>query len=116
MFGDAKWVWPTRTFAKNQRANFFFEADIGTVPDQVTLFIGCESKYWLFVNGVLAVFDGGLFRESLPGCGYYDCVNIAEYLHAGINQIAVHVITASLEVTVLSETVAETTPPFPAAV
>lgn len=91
MFGNAKWVWPTRNFAKNQRANFFFEANISPLPEKVTLTIGCETKYWLFVNGVLAVFDGGLFRESLPGYGYYDSVDITGYLHPGNNQIAIHV-------------------------
>ena len=91
MFGNAKWLWPTRNFTKNQRANFFFESNIATVPDHVTLYVGCETKYWLFVNGTLAVFDGGLFRESLPGCGYYDRVNITEFLHEGLNRIAIHV-------------------------
>jgi hypothetical protein len=33
MFGNAKWVWPTRSFTKNQRANFFFEADISPLKN-----------------------------------------------------------------------------------
>lgn len=91
MFNIAKWIWPTSKFAKNQRAAFCFEADVASVPDSAALLIGCETKYWLFINDRLVVFDGGLFRESLPGCGYFDSVDIAEHLRPGRNKIAVHV-------------------------
>lgn len=91
MFTTAKWIWPDLDVSENRRANFFFETQLDTVPEKAVLHIGCETKYWLFVNGMLAVFDGGLFRESLPGCGYYDSVDIAKYLHPGVNHIAVHV-------------------------
>ena len=88
MFNIAKWIWPTSKFAKNQRAAFCFEADVASVPDSAALLIGCETKYWLFINDRLVVFDGGLFRESLPGCGYFDSVDIAEHLRPGRNKIA----------------------------
>ena len=39
----------------------------------------------------MVVQDGGLFRESLPACGYFDTVDIAPYLHEGENEIAVQV-------------------------
>ena len=91
MFTTAKWIWPDLDFSENRRANFFFSVTLDTVPEQAILHIGCETKYWLFVNGVLTVFDGGLFRESLPGCGYYDSVDIAKHLRPGKNEIAIHV-------------------------
>ena len=91
MFTTAKWIWPDLDVSENRRANFFFETQLDTVPEKAVLHIGCETKYWLFINGMLAVFDGGLFRESLPGCGYYDSVDIAKYLQPGVNRIAIHV-------------------------
>ncbi|MBO5294614.1 MAG: hypothetical protein J6B71_05150 [Clostridia bacterium] len=91
MFQRAKWIWPTDQFEKNQRAEFLFTAEVSEPLPSVILHIGCETKYWLFVNEELAVFDGGLFRESLPECGYYDRVDIAKYLHAGHNEIKLHV-------------------------
>ncbi len=91
MFGKAKWIWPTEASVPNQRANFFFEAEVDTLPARVEAWIGCETKYWLFVNGELVVFDGGLFRESTPGNGYFDTVDITKYLRAGRNEMAVQV-------------------------
>lgn len=91
MFSSAKWIWPDLDVSENRRGHFFFDAQLDTVPEKAILHIGCETKYWLFVNGSLAVFDGGLFRESLPGCGYYDSVDITKFLHIGRNTIAIHV-------------------------
>ena len=91
MLKKAKWIWSTPTSVRNQRANFFFDAELAHVPEAAELLIGCETKYWLFVNEKLVVFEGGLFRESAPGCGYYDRVDIASYLNEGKNRITLHV-------------------------
>ena len=87
----AAWIWPSAEFTRNQRANFFFEAEVDTIPATAEAVIGCETRYWLFVNGVLAVFEGGLFRESTPGDGYFDTVDLAPYLREGKNEITLHV-------------------------
>ena len=87
----AAWIWPEAEFTRNQRANFFFEAEIDAIPATAEAVIGCETRYWLFVNGALAVFEGGLFRESTPGCGYFDTVDLTPYLKEGKNEIALHV-------------------------
>ncbi len=91
MFDKAKWIWPTEQSVRNQRANFFFEAELSAVPERAKISIGCETKYWLFVNEQLVVFDGGLFRESTPGNGYFDVVDITRYLRTGNNKLAIHV-------------------------
>ena len=91
MFAQAKWIWPSNQFEKNQRANFLFSTDISEINGSVTANIGCETKYRLFVNDVLVIFDGGLFRESLPGCGYYDVVDITKHLRVGHNEIKIQV-------------------------
>ncbi len=91
MFDQAKWIWPTEVSAPNQRANFFFEAEVDALPDRVEVTLSCETKYWLFVNGELVVFDGGLFRESTPGNGYFDTVDVTKYLRVGRNELAVQV-------------------------
>lgn len=88
---SAAWIWPSAEFTRNQRANFFFEVEIDTLPKTAEACIGCETRYWLFVNGEMVVFEGGLFRESAPGCGYYDIVDLAPYLKEGKNEIAIHV-------------------------
>ena len=91
MFDRSKWIWPSDRFEKNQRADFLFVADVDDVCVPIVVNIGCETKYRMFVNGKLAVHDGGLFRESLAGCGYYDSVDIAEYVKQGSNEIKIQV-------------------------
>jgi len=51
--------------------------------------IACDSKYWLWVNGRLAVFEGQLKRGPTPQDTYYDEVELAPYLKSGTNTFAV---------------------------
>lgn len=50
--------------------------------------IAVDSKYWLWINGELVVFEGGLKRGPAPGATYYDRVDMAPYLKKGNNVIA----------------------------
>ena len=47
-----------------------------------------DSKYWLWVNGQLVVFEGELKRGPNPQDSYFDEVDLAPYLQKGENQIA----------------------------
>ena len=58
-------------------------------PQKAVLEIAADSKYWLYVNGEMVVFEGGLKRGPAPGEGYYDEVDISGYLKKGENKIAV---------------------------
>lgn len=58
-------------------------------PSSVVARIGADSKYWLWVNGRLVVFEGGLKRGPNPQDTYYDEVELAPYLVKGKNTIAV---------------------------
>ncbi|GAA4319974.1 alpha-L-rhamnosidase C-terminal domain-containing protein [Compostibacter hankyongensis] len=51
--------------------------------------IATDSKYWLWVNGKLVVFEGELKRGPNPRDTYYDEVNLSPYLLKGENSIAV---------------------------
>jgi alpha-L-rhamnosidase len=51
--------------------------------------IACDSKYWLWVNGRLAVFEGQLKRGPTPSDTYYDEVDLAPHLRAGSNTLVV---------------------------
>ena len=50
---------------------------IKKVPSEVIAQIGVDSKYWLWINGNLVVFEGGLKRGPNPEDTYYDEVNIS---------------------------------------
>ena len=58
-------------------------------PQQMMARIAVDSKYWLWVNGEMIVFEGGLKRGPSPEDTYYDEVDIKPYLKTGNNTIAV---------------------------
>ncbi|MBR5496265.1 MAG: hypothetical protein IKV58_02630 [Oscillospiraceae bacterium] len=50
--------------------------------------VSVDSKYVLYINGEMVVFDGGLCRESTPGNGYYDELDLTEHIVAGENDLS----------------------------
>ncbi len=56
-------------------------------PRKAEARIATDSKYWLWVNGALTVFEGGLKRG--PNCTdtYYDVVDLAPCLRKGRNDV-----------------------------
>ncbi len=76
MLEKSKWIWTDESREKNLFVRFetvfYSEQDI----KDVVFHIAAETKYYLYLNGVLTVFDGGLHRESTPGNGYYDEVKL----------------------------------------
>ena len=89
---QAKWI-----TADSQQANdvntwieFRKEFIVDKLDKKVTSIqakIAVDSKYWLWVNGEMVVFEGGLKRGPNPSDSYYDVVEIAPYLKKGQNDI-----------------------------
>ncbi len=88
---QAKWI--TVADEKANEANtwisFRKDVNISKVPKKANVQIAVDSKYWLWVNGELVVFEGGLKRGPTPKDTYYDEVDLAPYLSEGTNKIAV---------------------------
>jgi len=63
--------------------------DLSAKPESAPARIAVDSKYWLWVNGRLVVREGGVKRGPNPQDTYFDVVDLAPYLVAGKNQIAV---------------------------
>lgn len=59
------------------------------VSGQVETMIAADTKYWLWINGKLVIFEGGLKRGPNPRDTYYDKVDLAPYLKKGENRIAI---------------------------
>lgn len=53
--------------------------------------LGADSKYWLFINGILVVREGGLKRGPTPGGTYVDRLDLTTHLQPGENAVAVRV-------------------------
>ena len=65
------------------------EVNVSEVPDEMVARIAADSKYWLWINDSLAVFEGGLKRGPSLGDTYYDEIDIAPYLRKGENCLSV---------------------------
>lgn len=93
LFGgeSAKWISADDFTADafNTWIAFRKDAELAETPASAKLKIAADSKYWLWVNGKLAVFEGGLKRGPNPADGYYDEIDIAPFLKSGKNRVAV---------------------------
>lgn len=86
----ASWISSGTTKEKpNTWLNYRKTVNLPNVPTTVTARIAADSKYWLWINGELVVFEGGVKRGPNPLDTYYDEVEIAPYLKRGENTIAV---------------------------
>ena len=56
-------------------------------PKKAEARIAADTKYWLWVNGDLAVFEGGLKRGPNRMDSYYDVVDLAPWLKKGNNDV-----------------------------
>ena len=50
---------------------------LSAAPTVATARIACDTKYWIWINGKLVVFEGGLKRGPKPRETYYDVVDLA---------------------------------------
>lgn len=85
----AKWIWCENNKQKDDKVLFYHTFEISQLPDSCPCYLAVDTKYWLFINKQLVIFEGGLFRESLPGCGYADHIDLKPYLKPGKNELIV---------------------------
>jgi alpha-L-rhamnosidase len=86
----AKWITDQGCQNKTNSWHCFrkdFSLDI--LPMKAFAKIAIDSKYWLWVNGKMVVFEGGLKRGPSPKDSYYDTLDISKYLTKGNNTISV---------------------------
>lgn len=62
---------------------------INDKPEKAVLRIAADSKYWLWINGVQAVSEGGLKRGPNPTDTYCDVIKDIKGLRQGKNEVAV---------------------------
>lgn len=93
-FGTSQWISPVEVVPNGTFAAYRSSIAIPSISHcnktDITLHIAADTKYWLYVNGNLAVFEGGLKRGPNPNGTYYDEVNIPYLLFQnGKNTIAI---------------------------
>lgn len=88
----ANWIWSGDEREAGQWMSFRKSFNLKKVPEKVEAYIAADSKYWLWINGEMAVFEGMVKTGPNRTDMYYDKVDIAPYLKEGDNTIAVQVV------------------------
>lgn len=90
VFGEARWIATERNqSAANSWLIYRKTIDLQDIPSSLIANIAADSKYWLWINDEMVVFEGGLKRGPSRTGTYYDPVEIAPYLKKGENTIAI---------------------------
>ena len=58
---------------------------VSSVPQVLKARIAVDSKYWLWLNDKLIVFEGGVKRGPNRNDTYFDSIDLAPYLKQGDN-------------------------------
>lgn len=85
----AKWIWKNGENNENTWMNLVKSFTLEQKPCSARAKIAVDSKYWMYINGVLAVFEGGVKRGPSLNSTYYDEIDLTAYLKTGENKIAV---------------------------
>ena len=88
---ESRWITASEGDVNAQNTWIAFRKDItlGSIPMKVEASIAAASKYWLWINGEMVVFEGQLKRGPTPKDTYYDKVDITPFLKEGNNEVAV---------------------------
>ena len=87
---QAQWITkPQSTANTNCWTAYRKDLTLDSVPSSMKARIATDTKYWMWINDSLVVFEGGLKRGPSPADSYYDEVEIAPFLKEGDNYIAI---------------------------
>lgn len=84
-----KWIAPSGANHPNSWMAFRKDLVLSKAPNKVIVRIAVDSKYWLWINSELTIFEGGVKRGPTPADTYYDEIDLAPFLKKGKNRIAV---------------------------
>ena len=92
MDNKTKWIWKNGEHRENTWMCFVKKIRLEHAPQAAVAKIAVDAKYWLYITGALAVFEGGVKRGPTRNSTYYDEVELGDWLQAGENTIAVVVL------------------------
>ena len=87
-WSGAKWIWASTTSA-NSYVAFRKTFNLDAAPEEAVANIAAESKYYLWMNGQLAVLDGASKRGATPYDSFYEQVDLTDYLKKGENTLVI---------------------------
>jgi len=98
---NAQWIWQQEDGPSNTWMSFRKTINLDEVPQQAEAHIAVDSKFWLWINGEMVLFEGGLSRgprpagewirrnDITPANSWSQTVDIQPYLKKGENTIAI---------------------------
>ena len=86
---QGNWIWTSDAPSEGQWINMRKTFTLKTLPDCVEAKISLDSRYWMWINGEMAVYEGQLKGGPDKHSWYYDVVDIAPFLKEGNNTIAI---------------------------
>ena len=96
----AQWIWQEEDGPSNTWMSFRKTIFVNEIHETVEAHIAVDSKFWLWINGKMVLFEGGLSRgpsqagdwnrkeKITPANSWYETVDIQSYLKKGDNTIA----------------------------
>ena len=87
----ANWIWDSKSIDDSYVA-FRKSFNLSSLPETAETYISAESKFFLWINGKLAIFDGSLKRGPTLYDSYIQKTDLKEYLQVGENVLAFLVI------------------------
>lgn len=100
-WNEAQWIWQNEAGPSNTWMSFRKTITLDKIPEVVEANIAVDSKFWLWINGEMVIFEGGLSRgpsqagewdrkqKITPTNSWYETINIQSYLKKGENTIAI---------------------------
>lgn len=86
---NPQWIWQEQDGPANTWVAFRKTITLDEVPAVAMTKLSVDTKYWLWVNDEMVLFEGGLCRGAAPNTIYFDPVDLAPYLKEGDNTIAI---------------------------
>lgn len=86
---QAQWIGEDHPSIPNTFFKYRYSFTQNEIPVNAIASIATDSKYWLYINEKLVVFEGQLKRGPTPNDTYYDEVDIKPFLQKGNNSIAI---------------------------
>ncbi len=84
---QGKWIWTSDAVPTSGQVGQFINMrktfTLKKVPDSAVARIAVQSRYWMWINGEMVVYEGQLNMGPDKNSWYYDTVDIAPYLKEG---------------------------------
>ena len=88
-----QWIWTNDALPSKEVEGQWVDLrktfTLDSIPELAEARISVDSRYWMWINGELAVYEGQLKSGPDKHSWYYDTVDLTPYLKEGENTIAV---------------------------